>query len=145
MKTYESPLVMHALLFGSAVHLDILRKPQPNRHNPIRLFHKVQAMHQLREELKRPEKMMHLDDVILAALALGTNEVETMANNLSGPVRSPFNSPLSSGQWLDVYGSMSNVPEHANAMRSLVCHRGGLEKIELDGLADVLSLSVPKL
>jgi hypothetical protein len=97
----------------------------------------------LKEELRNPEKMP-LDDVILSALALGTNEVETMVNNTRYQARSPFNSPLSSAQWLDVYGSMSSVPTHAIAMRSLVGRRGGLEHIELHGLAEILSLLVPK-
>jgi hypothetical protein len=85
---------------------------------------------------------MPLDDVILAVLALGTNEVETMVNNARYQARSPFNSPMSSAQWLDVYGSMNSVPAHVFAMRSLVRRRGGLEKIELHGLAAILSLLV---
>jgi hypothetical protein len=84
-----------------------------------------------------------MDDVILAVLALGTNEVETMVNNARYQARSPFNSPMSSAQWLDVYGSMTSVPAHVFAMRSLVRRRGGLEKIELHGLAAILSLLVP--
>jgi hypothetical protein len=87
---------------------------------------------------------MPMDDVILAVLALGTNEVETMTKNMEYQARSPFNSPLSSAQWLDIYGSMSGVPEHVTAMRSLVGRRGGLENIELDGLAEILSLLAPK-
>jgi hypothetical protein len=142
-KTYQRPVVMHALLFGAAVHMDVLRRPRINLENPIRLYHKVRTMKLLKEELRSPEKMP-LDDVILAALALGTNEVETMVNNTEYSSRSPFNSPLSSAQWLDVYGSMSSVPTHAIAMRSLVARRGGLEKIELHGLAEILSLLVPK-
>lgn len=132
---------MHALLFGAAVHLDVLRRPRINLDNPIRLYHKVQTMRLLEAELRRPDKMP-LDDVILAVLALGTNEVETMVNNARYQARSPFNSPMSSAQWLDVYGSMNSVPAHVFAMRSLVRRRGGLEKIELHGLAAILSLLV---
>jgi hypothetical protein len=142
-KTYQRPIAMHALLFGAAVHMDVLRRPRISLDNPIRLYHKVQTMKLLKEELRNPEKMP-LDDVILSALALGTNEVETMVNNTRYQTRSPFNSPLSSAQWLDVYGSMSSVPTHAIAMRSLVRRRGGLDKIELYGLAEILSLLVPK-
>lgn len=98
---------MHALLFGAAVHMDVLRSPRVSLDNPIRLFHKVQTMRLLNEELRSPEKTP-LDDVILAVLALGTNEVETMANNIQEKAQSPFNSPLTSAQWLDVYGSVRN-------------------------------------
>jgi hypothetical protein len=131
------------MMFGAAVHMDVLRRPRINLDNPIRLFHKVHTMKLLKEELQSPDKVL-LDDVILAVLALGTNEVETMVNNMRYQPRSPFNSPLRSAQWLDVYGSMSGVPEHVTAMRSLVARRGGLENIELDGLAEILSLLVPK-
>ena len=130
---------MHALLYGAAVHMDVLRRPRLKLDNPVRLYHKVQTMKLLKEELRHPDNMP-LDDVILAALALGTNEVETMINNTKSQARSPFNSPLVSAQWLDIYGSMSSVPTHAVAMRSLVRRRGGLEKIELYGLAAILSL-----
>jgi hypothetical protein len=138
-KVYERPLVMHAMLFGAAVHMDVLRRPRLSVDNPIRLFHKVQTMRLLKEELKNPDKIS-LDDAILTALALGTNEVETVANNINKTIRTPFNSPLSSLQWLDVYGSISHTAVHVTAMRSLVSRRGGLDNIQLRGLADVLSL-----
>jgi hypothetical protein len=130
---------MHAMLFGGAVHMDVLRSPRINLNNPIRLFHKVQTMRLLKEELKNPE-ISDPDEMILAALALGTNEVETMVDNMKPKTRSPFNSPLSSSQWLDIYGSMTHIKAHTLAMRSLVDHRGGLEKIQLEGLAEVLEL-----
>ena len=138
-RVYQNPIAMHALLYGAAVHMDVLRRPRLKLDNPVRLYHKVQTMKLLKEELRHPDNMP-LDDVILAALALGTNEVETMINNTKSQARSPFNSPLVSAQWLDIYGSMSSVPTHAVAMRSLVRRRGGLEKIELYGLAAILSL-----
>lgn len=139
-KATERPIVMHALLFGGAVHLDILRDPQRSIENPIRLFHKVQTMRLLKESLQNSEKIP-LDDIILAVLALGTNEIETMANSsLKDSMHSPFNSPLASVQWIDVYGRISPVHAHTVAMRSLVARRGGLEKIELLGLAEILSL-----
>jgi hypothetical protein len=131
---------MHALLFGASVHLDVLQSPRPLLNNPIRLFHKVQTMRLMSEELKSTEKTLgSLDEVILAVLALGTNEFETIGKNMKEKVRSPFNSPLSSSQWLDVYGSIVHVPVHTTASRSLVNRRGGLQNIQLDSLAEVLS------
>lgn len=130
---------MHALLFGAAVHMDVLRSPRLSLDNPVRLYHKVQTMRLLKEELKSPEKAP-LDAVLLAILCLATNEVETVVNNIKPKVRSPFNSPLTSAQWLDIYGSISHISAHTMAMRSLVHHQGGLEGIKLEGLAEVLSL-----
>ena len=130
---------MHAMLFGGAVHMDVLRSPRINLNNPVRLFHKVQTMRLLKEELESPG-MSDPDELILAVLTLGTNEVETMMDNIKPKIRSPFNSPLSSTQWLDVYGSMSHIKAHTLAMRSLVDLRGGLEKIQLEALAEVLEV-----
>ncbi|KAG0645467.1 hypothetical protein D0Z07_8687 [Hyphodiscus hymeniophilus] len=143
-KIYERPVVMHALLFGASVHLDVLRYPSSPIFNPIRLHHKVQTMRLLKEELKSPEKTP-LDEVILAVLCLAANEVETFAEGCSRgrskTMRSPFMSPLRSAQWLDVYGSIAHIEAHTKAMRSLVERRGGLEMIALEGLAEVLSFS----
>jgi uncharacterized membrane protein len=108
--------------------------------NPVRLYHKIQTMRLLQEELKRPEKM-RVDDLLLAILALSANEIETIANNIKEKkIQSPFNSPLTSIQWLDVYGSISHIEAHVLAMRNLIDQRGGLEKIELEGLAEVIGL-----
>lgn len=130
---------MHAMLFGAQVHLDVLRAPRVSINNPVRLYHKVQTMRLLKEELKQPEKFS-MDDLLLVILTLSANEIETVENNMMEKERSPFNSPLAGTQWLDVYGSMTHHAAHSTAMKSLMVHRGGLEKIELEGLAEVLSL-----
>lgn len=137
-KMAEHPIVMNALLFGAQAHKDVLRGPRLSVDSSIRLFYKLQTMRLLNEELKNPEKTP-LDDIILAVLALSTNEVET--TYAVKKERSPFNSPLAGTQWLDVYGGMPHLPAHTTAMRSLVARRGGLESIELEGLAEVLSFS----
>lgn len=119
--------------------MDVLRYPRINIHNPVRLFHKVQTMRLLKEQLKNPGSS-DSDELILTVLTLGASELETMVANMKSKVRSPFNSPLSSSQWLDVYGCMPKVKAHTLAMRSLVDRQGGLEKIQLEGLAEVLEL-----
>jgi hypothetical protein len=96
-------------------------------------------MRLLKEELKNPGTS-DPDELILAVLILAANEVENIVDNIKLKARSPFNSPLSSSQWLNVYGSMSLIKAHILAMRSLVDRQGGLEKIQLEGLAEVLEL-----
>jgi hypothetical protein len=134
----EQPMLMHAFLFGGIVHRDVLRNPQLSMNDPVRLFHKVETMRLIKESLKTPEKVA-IEDLIIACLALSTNEVETLVLNSKKAV-SPFVSPLPNLQWLHVYGRMATIISHATAMRTLVARQGGLEKIELDGLAEVLSL-----
>ena len=126
-------------LFPSS--LDVLRFPTINLDNPVRLHHKVQILNLLRAELDHPpEAQAPLENLIFAVLCLTSNEIETTILNTQSPITSPFNPPLISLQWLDVYGKIIHIQEHTIALRDLVVRRGGLEAIELDGLAEVLSL-----
>jgi hypothetical protein len=136
----QRPMVMFALLYGAAVHLDILRSPIMGLPKSRHLYYKGETIRLLKEELKTSEGSA-LDDMILTTLCLSANEVETARNcMIEKSNRSPFRSPLARAQWLDVYGMMSHVSAHVAALRSLVTLRGGLDKIELEGLAEVLSL-----
>ncbi len=110
-----------------------------NVDNPIRLYHKIQTVRLLKEELEHPGTL-RVDEIILAILALSANEIETVANNIKKKVPSPFHSPLTSVQWLDVYGRVSHIKAHVLAMRCLVDQKGGLESLELEGLAEVIAL-----
>lgn len=49
-----------------------------------------------------------------------------------------FDSPLKRMQWLNVYGNIRNVQEHLMAVMNLVILRGGVESLELFGLAEML-------
>lgn len=110
-----------------------------NIDNPVRLYHKVQTMRLLKEELANPDKA-NLDDIILCILALSANEIETIAIHIKEKkIQNPFNSPLKSVQWLDVYGSIAHIKAHVVAMRALIDQRGGLEAIKLEGLAEVVA------
>jgi len=111
-----------------------------NIDNPVRLYHKIQTMRLLQEELNKPSNICY-DEVILAILALLANEVETIANNIKeNKIQSPFNSPLTSLQWLNIYGSISHIEAHVLALRTIVDQQGGLENIKLEGLAEVVLL-----
>lgn len=136
------PLLMHAMLFGASVHLDVLRGQGGAVHNPKRLFHKLQTIRLLGAQLQELPRD-GLDEIILSILALGTNEIETISNSRRAYQRSPFQSPLTDAQWLSVYGNMSQVEAHVVALRSLVNARGGIEEIELEGLAETLCLYAP--
>ncbi len=128
------------MLFGAQVHLDVLRGPRMNIDNPVRLYHKIQTMRLLQEELNKRRNIC-FDEVILAILALLANEVETIANHIKeNKIQSPFHSPLTDLQWLNIYGSISHIEAHVLALRAIVDQHGGLEKIKLEGLAEVVSL-----
>lgn len=77
------------------------------------------------------------DCIILCVLCMATNKVD-------GPMWDQnqeriFQAPLTSLQWLDIYGRLSPHPVHQAGLVQLVRLRGGLEKIELPGLAAIIS------
>ena len=75
------------------------------------------------------------DEIILAISILSSHETI----DLSERKPSPFNSPLASTQWLNVYGNILYVPEHERAVMELVKIRGGLENVKLYGLAGTIA------
>jgi hypothetical protein len=77
------------------------------------------------------------DAVILSVLCMATNRPDESVWHEN--VRSPFQPPLRSLQWLDIYGSLSPNLVHVNGLRQLVALRGGLESIDLPGLASMIS------
>lgn len=80
------------------------------------------------------------DAIILCVLCMANNKNEPPI----GPdnLESPFQSPLRSLQWLDVYGRLKPHPVHQIGLVQLVQLKGGLDKIKLPGLAGVIALSV---
>lgn len=98
-------------MFATYVHLEFLRKTKGVQDRQLRLFHKVQTIRLVNEELKAPKRTSD-DELVLAILALGTCEGQTFANQKLNDVESPFKSPLKSSQWFDLYGSKSFVKEH---------------------------------
>jgi hypothetical protein len=78
------------------------------------------------------------DEFILCVLCMAMNKSDN--SSLEEITESPFNAPLRSLQWLDVYGSLSPHSVHQAGLRQLVSLRGGLEKLGLPGLATVIAL-----
>jgi hypothetical protein len=76
------------------------------------------------------------DSIILSVLCLATNRERPIGDHFQ---KSPFQSPLRSLQWLDVYGRLSSNPVHQAGLVQLVQLKGGLEKIEIPGLAGVIA------
>ncbi|KAJ5891019.1 uncharacterized protein N7473_007247 [Penicillium subrubescens] len=96
------------------------------------------AIARINRAIKIPAEAV-TDELILCVLCMATNKLE---NPLWEDVtESPFNAPLRSLQWLDVYGRLSPHPVHQAGLRQLVSLRGGLEKLGLPGLATVISFS----
>lgn len=84
--------------------------------------------------MSQPAKA-YRDEVILAILVLSSHETLDQ----SKVRQNPFNSPLKSAQWLNIYGNITYVPEHMQAVLDIINLRGGLEKLELHGLAETIA------
>lgn len=96
----------------------------------------VEAISLINQAIQDPARAL-TDAVILSVLSLATNRVD---NSVFGKEsRTPFQPPLRNLQWLDVYGKLSPNPVHMKGLAQLVMLRGGLEKIELPGLAAIIS------
>jgi hypothetical protein len=130
----EQPMVFHALVFAGSIHLDFLRTSKIFPNSPQALSHKLKVIQKLREIMNDPEEA-HRDEVILAILVLSSHEAMIPIK----PGGNPFNSPLKSAQWLNIYGNIIYVPEHMKAVLDLINMRGGLDRLELHGLAEVIA------
>jgi hypothetical protein len=130
----EHPLLFHAIVFAGSIHLDFLRSSQIYPNKPLSLSHKLVVIQQVNQCLSDPDVASH-DEVILAILILASHE----AMNMSASKQNPFNSPLRNAQWLNIYSTITYVPEHMKAVLDLVTLRGGLENIKMFGLAEVIA------
>jgi hypothetical protein len=130
----RTPLLFHALVYSGSNHLDFMRFSNIFPNAPKPLSHKLIVIQKLNEALSDPSQASR-DEIILAILILASQEVFLSKKGS----RSPFNSPLRSLGWLNVYGHFKFVPQHVKAVGEIVSMRGGLETLELNGLAEIIA------
>ncbi|KAH7355375.1 hypothetical protein BKA65DRAFT_238766 [Rhexocercosporidium sp. MPI-PUGE-AT-0058] len=128
------PLLFHALAFAGSIHLDFLRYEKIYPNSQVALSHKLTVIRTLNEVLNDPQTAASRDEIILSILILASHETLNMSRAKS----SPFDSPLRKAQWLNVYGNFTHVPEHLVAVKELLSLRGGLDSLELYGLAEII-------
>jgi hypothetical protein len=133
----SSKALFHAFMYGAAWYSYITRGPQENRHGlqEMELTY-AGAIHELNEEMKCPVKACS-DENIMAVLIMG-HKNPGPAPSRTGKL--PAQAPLKGLQSLDIYGKSDLVPMHVLGLKKLVELRGGVENIELDGLATIVSL-----
>lgn len=127
------PLLFHALIYSGSNHLDYMRHSAIYPNAPKPLSHKLIVIQKLNAALSDPNLALR-DEVILAILILASQEVFIDKKGK----RNPFNSPLQSLGWLNVYGNFKFVPQHTKAVADIIIMRGGLEALELHGLAEII-------
>jgi hypothetical protein len=101
------------------------------------MSYKTKAISLVNEEPRRlqdiPSDALIVSILILAAH--GPKIGQAYSNELIHPL-----SPLSKTQNLDFYGNLDFVDTHMEALRILVSRKGGLDGIELYGLAETIAL-----
>jgi hypothetical protein len=100
------------------------------------VFFELKSIKMVNEAIQQPSKALS-DAVILSVGALVNNRGDELMWDEN--LRSPFQSPLQSLQWLDIYGSLLPNPVHLSGLAQMIKLRGGLEQTELPGLAPILS------
>jgi hypothetical protein len=123
----QTPLLFHALIYVGSNHLDFMRWSNIFPNAPEPLSHKLIVIQKLNQALSDPHQASR-DEIILAS------DVFTSKKGNS----SPFNSPLRSLRWLNMYGNYKPVPQHAKAVGDIITMRGGLETLKLYGLAEII-------
>lgn len=133
-----------AFLYGSLSHKRaylLARKDKSSSTNFVEKRYldlcEIMTIRLLNQAIQDPTRATS-DAVIMSVLCLAANKSnESVWYN---ETESPFQVPLRSLQWLDVYGSLSSHPLHARGLAQLVAMRGGLQNIKLPGLAATISL-----
>jgi hypothetical protein len=128
----QTPLLFHALIYVGSNHLDFMRWSNIFPNAPEPLSHKLIVIQKLNQALSDPRQASR-DEIILAILILASEVFISKKGNSS-----PFNSPLRSLRWLNMYGNCTPVPQHAKAVADIITMRGGLETLKLYGLAEII-------
>ncbi|KAI9822667.1 MAG: hypothetical protein M1827_000386 [Pycnora praestabilis] len=136
-KSMETPFMFHALMYAAFAHLAVLRGRISKTALTLPLYCRGEAIRQLNVHLSDAAKSTS-DEVILTILAIARND---MKEGDTFDSYTPFQSPLTSAGCLNSYGKWTCPEVHARALIRIVTLRGGLEKLELTGLARSISNS----
>ena len=78
------------------------------------------------------------DTLILGALCMANNS--SLETRIASQDESPFKPPLCHLQWLDFYGAKALRDTYHMGLFQLIQLKGGLDQIEMPGLAGIISL-----
>lgn len=145
----EDEMAFFALFFGALAHkrnrclkqrqgktgASFSLSPQAER---IMELSEIETIKLINRTLRDPARAVS-DAVILSVLCMAHNLAEAKDIDMEKDiVVSPFQPPLRSLQWLDVYGTLSPHPVHSNGLVQLVLMKG-MENIMLEGLTPIIS------
>ena len=127
------PLLFHTLAFAGSIHLDFLRHGKIYPNSQVILSYKLTVIRILNDLLDDPKTAAMQEMALFTILMLASHGTMDMSRADSNP----FDSPLKKTGWLNVYGTFVHMPDHLGAMMELLSLRGGLEKLEWRGMAQL--------
>lgn len=131
----ELPCLFNAILVACSIERDFLRHSKLHLESPYVLSKKLLVIQKLNEFISDPKNALR-DEVLLTILVLASHD----ALEAKEEERKPFNSPMKTMQWLNIYGNCTYTPTHMKALYDLVNMRGGLEVIKLPCMAEMIVL-----
>ncbi|KAE8348813.1 hypothetical protein BDV28DRAFT_161018 [Aspergillus coremiiformis] len=141
----SEPTLMTAITFGSLSHQ---RVQWLNRWIPDNAFREqeqqllkvceMETIELINQEMKKPGRAIS-NAVILSVMCMAHNATDISEERQFRHI--PFTPPMRRLQWIDVYGSLRPNLVHVQGLISMINLRGGLEAIDLPGLAPVVCLS----
>ncbi|KAH6718132.1 hypothetical protein BKA61DRAFT_599072 [Leptodontidium sp. MPI-SDFR-AT-0119] len=132
---FELPCLFNALLVACSLERDFLRNSTVEIESSFILSKKLLVIQKLNEFISDPKNAAR-DEVLLTILILASHE----AVDAKEEPNKPFNSPLKTMQWLNMYGNCTYAPTHMKALYDIVNSRGGLEVIKLPCMAEMIVL-----
>ncbi|KAL1961886.1 hypothetical protein VTN77DRAFT_966 [Rasamsonia byssochlamydoides] len=138
--SFHDPTLLAAFLFGASSHRHVMSllnggTVSAQDRRMVQLS-ELQSIQMINHALQDPAKATS-DAVILSVVCMANNTADESA--VLHARTSPFNAPLRSLQSLDVYGGICANPVHQEGLVRLVAMRGGLQNLQLEGLAAIIS------
>ncbi|KAL4911838.1 hypothetical protein BDW62DRAFT_41826 [Aspergillus aurantiobrunneus] len=140
----SDPTLFTAFLYGSLSHM---RVQAMNGWIPRHLFNsrqqrllenvEMETIKLVSREMDNPSRAV-CDSMIFSVVCMAHNKAD---DDLTGYQNTPFTAPMQGLQWLDVYGCLRPNLVHIGGLVQMVNLRGGIDKIQLPGLASIISFS----
>lgn len=138
----QTPIIYHVAHIASAVHHDLLAGETSWSSDPEILMHKTNTIRMVNEQLTRLESLDHaaIDRLIFAVCTLSRHEIE--AKHLEPGEILLFTPHMPHANGVKPLGRLTLSPAARAMLVQLVQTQGGLEKLHIAGLGDILALHV---
>ncbi|KAL4948980.1 hypothetical protein BDW69DRAFT_175378 [Aspergillus filifer] len=140
----SDPTLFTAFLYGSLSHMRVQalnswipRHIFNGRHQRLLETVEMETIKMVSREMDNPDRAV-CDAMIFSVVCMAHNKA---FDNPTALKSTPFTAPMQRLQWLDVYGSLPPNLVHIGGLIKMVNLRGGIDKIELPGLASIISFS----